>query len=97
MAAQVIQPNVKFELGHIVGTPGAIEAMELLNITPWHLLSRHQQGHWGDLDSEDWQHNNRALKTGERLFSAYIIQHTKFWVITEADRSATTILLPEEY
>ena len=97
MAAQVTQPNVKFALGQIVGTPGAIQAMDQLNMTLWQLLSRHQHGDWGDLDTEDWQANNRALQTGERLFSAYIVQHMKFWVITEADRSATTILLPEEY
>lgn len=97
MAAQAIQPHVNFGLGQVVATPGAIEAMEKLNITPWYLLSRHQHGDWGDLDTEDWRANNRALQTGERLFSAYIVQNTKFWVITEADRSATTILLPAEY
>jgi len=91
------QPNIKFELGHVVATPGAIEAMNTLNLPPWSLLSRHLHGDWGDLDTGDWQRNNQALQTGERLFSAYIIQDTKFWVITEADRSATTILLPEEY
>lgn len=97
MASQVIQPHVSFDLGQIVASPDAIKVMEQLKITPWQLLSRHRQGDWGDLDTEDWRANNRALQTGERIFSAYIVQDTKFWLITEANRSVTTILLPEEY
>jgi hypothetical protein len=54
-------------------------------------------GDWGDLDSNDLDANEDALHTEARIFSAYIIQGVKFWVITEADRSSTTILLPSEY
>ena len=54
-------------------------------------------GDWGDLDTDDLDANEDALHTDARIFSVYIIQDTKFWVITEADRSSTTILLPSEY
>jgi hypothetical protein len=61
-------------------------------------LRRHARGDWGDLDDEDLQANERALKDGTRLLSAYHSSAgTKFWIITEWDRSATTVLLPEEY
>ena len=86
----------KFSLGQVVATPNAIETIpneEILNA-----LMRHVQGDWGELDSEDRISNERALKHGGRLFSAYhSIQKIKFWIITEADRSSTTILLPEDY
>lgn len=62
------------------------------------LLLRHQTGDWGDMDASDKAANDRALKTGERIFSAYHLKDgTRVWVITEWDRSYTTILLPEEY
>jgi hypothetical protein len=54
-------------------------------------------GDWSEMDVEDQQSNREAISEGSRIFSAYIIQGTKFWVITEADRSSTTILLPSEY
>lgn len=97
-----IQPNPCFNLGQLVFTPGARDALAQLNISPFNLLSRHQRGDWGDLDKADCEANQEALQTGRRLFSAYIIQDVKFWVITEAQddqgyRMATTILLPEEY
>lgn len=61
-------------------------------------LRRHARGDWGDLDDEDRAANEAALKHGARLLSAYHTKAgTKFWIITEADRSATTVLLPEEY
>jgi hypothetical protein len=86
----------KFVFGRIVSTPNALDQIpndEMLNA-----LSRHLQGDWGSLDPEDLNANERALKHGGRLFSSYrSIQNVKFWIITEADRSATTILLPEDY
>ena len=89
-----VQP--KFAFGQIVSTPNALNKIpndEILNA-----LSRHLQCDWGTLDPEDWESNEQALKHGGRLFSAYYsIQKIKFWIITEADRSATTILLPEDY
>ena len=97
MSAQIARPNPCFSLGKVVATPGAIEALAQVNCLPITLLSRHQRGDWGDLDEEDKQANTDALATGRRIFSAYVIKNTKFWIITEADRSSTTILLPSEY
>jgi len=97
MSAQLARPNPRFNLGQVVATPGAIAALAEVNCLPITLLNRHQIGDWGDLCDEDKAANNEALGNWTRLFSAYIIQDVKFWVITEADRSVTTILLPEEY
>ena len=90
--------SAKFHLGQIVATPGALEALESASQTPVEFLSRHASGDWGELDSEDIQANDDALKTGARLLSAYhLADDTKIWIITEADRSSTCILLPSEY
>mgnify|MGYP003131445783 FL=1 len=86
-----------FELGQIVATPGALETMDRLGIHPQNLLFRHSLGDWGDLDEEDSQLNDEAIATGQRILSSYKIQGEKVWVITEWNRSATTILLPSEY
>ena len=86
-----------FALGRTVATPGALVVMQGLDISPVSLLGRHQRGDWGDLDDEDKQENEFSVKQGFRIFSAYVFDTVKLWVITEADRSATTILLPEEY
>jgi hypothetical protein len=90
------QTAPKFSLGQTVATPNALNQIpgnEILNA-----LSRHVQGDWGTLDAEDLQSNERALKTEGRLFSAYhSSQKIKFWIITECDRSVTTVLLPEDY
>ncbi|MGD1090245.1 MAG: hypothetical protein ABR955_16190 [Verrucomicrobiota bacterium] len=86
----------KFSLGQIVATPNVLNHIpndEILTA-----LSRHVRGDWGTLDAEDVQSNERALKGEGRLFSAYrSVQNVKFWIITECDRSVTTILLPEDY
>lgn len=88
----------KFNLGQVVATPGAIEAMEEAGNTPLDFLMRHVNGDWGDVDAEDSQANDVALKLGERLLSSYKTDKgVKLWVITEADRSSTCILLPSEY
>jgi hypothetical protein len=92
-----IQVKPLFALGRTLATPGALEAMQLIGISPLALLSRHQRGDWGDLGKEDKQTNEQALTFGDRIFSSYNLASAKFWVITEADRSATTILLPEDY
>ncbi|MDD5319519.1 MAG: hypothetical protein PHD43_02670 [Methylococcales bacterium] len=94
---QTNQVKPLFVLGKTVATRGALEAMQRLEVSPLALLSRHQRGDWGNLDKEDKQANDQALTLGDRIFSAYQLEAAKFWVITEADRSATTILLPEEY
>jgi len=97
----MIAPKKKtkpFPLGRIVATPGALEAIDDSGETPADFLRRHAQCDWGDVSEDDWRLNDEALEQGDRLLSAY---HTsngeKIWVISEADRSATTILLPEEY
>lgn len=86
----------KFPLGRTVITPGALDRLSPPSVLK--ALDRHAIGDWGELDAADVRANERALVEGTRLFSAYRDEKgTKFWIITEADRSATTILLPEEY
>ena len=88
----------KFPLGRIVGTPGALSALAQTAQTPNEFLDRHVQGDWGDLDEHDRNENEFSLREGFRILSAYHLKdETKIWIITEADRSSTTILLPEEY
>ena len=88
----------KFPLGRLVATPGALRAMSEAGNAPQEFLERHQQGDWGELDEHDRRENERSLKDACRLLSAYRLRDgTKIWIITEADRSATTVLLPEEY
>lgn len=95
-----IRPSVPlFPLGQCIGTRGAKEALDELDVNPYDLLSRHQTGDWGTLCDDDWEANITAVQRGLRVFSSYRVgpDQIKVWVITEADRSATTILLPEEY
>lgn len=85
-----------FELGRVVTTPGALETLDIESIQVG--LARHAQHDWGEVCQEDKHLNDQALEDGTRLLSAYTdATGTKFWIITEADRSVTTILLPEEY
>jgi hypothetical protein len=86
-----------FTLGRTVQTPYARDELHRLNYSPLDLLRKHMSGDWSEMADEDQQSNRDAITDGSRIFSAYIIQGTKFWVITEADRSSTTILLPSEY
>lgn len=87
-----------FTLGSIVATPGALEALEHAGKTPAALLARHQCGDWGDLSADDRRENEFSLGRHLRIFSTYLLDGgVKIWVITEADRSATTLLLPSEY
>ncbi len=92
----------KFELGRVVCTPGVHHLIESGKISKdWllHFVERHQHGDWGDhVCAEDEAVNEEALILGHRLFSSYIVVDTqRMWVITEADRSVTTLLLPREY
>ena len=90
--------KAKFPLGQVVATPGALDALGNTGQSPLEFLDRHAQGDWGDLSEADRQENEFSLLNGFRLLSAYRLNDgTKIWIITEADRSATTILLPEEY
>jgi hypothetical protein len=94
----------RFEPGQIVATPGALETC--CNVYLYRCLACHLTGDWGCVDKEDAAANDIALATGERILSAYPIDPAQpcegfgantLWIITEADRSATTFLLPEEY
>lgn len=87
-----------FQLGTIVATPGALEALADAGQHPAEFLSRHMSGDWGELCREDKRTNGEALRHGLRILSAYRTRKgVKLWVITEADRSSTCILLPDEY
>lgn len=90
------------DLGQVVATPGALEALRAADAgleLAQHLLARHASGDWGDLDQEDREANDRAAALGEeRILSAYDLDGGgRIWIITEWDRSVTTLLLPEEY
>jgi hypothetical protein len=87
-----------FELGQIVATPGALDALEKVGDTPFTFLHRHIQGDWGDLADEDKEANVFSITHGNRILSSYLLtDKSKLWIITEADRSSTTLLLPSEY
>jgi hypothetical protein len=91
-------PQPLFPLGQIVGTPGAMEAMQEAQQNPLELLYRHVTGDWGELDEEDKAENDLSVQRGFRILSAYhLATEVKIWLITEADRSVTTFLLPEDY
>ena len=90
--------NPLFKLGQIVATPAALEELDKAGQTPWEFLARHAQGDWGDLDAEDRRLNDEAVKAGDRILSAYPLKTgVKLWIITEADRNSTCILLPDDY
>ena len=87
---------VGFPLGQVVITPTALDRVPEPDVRS--ALRRHAGGDWGELDEHDQMQNESALECGGRLFSAYQASDgTRFWIITEADRSATTVLLPEDY
>ena len=87
-----------FDAGFIVRTPGALLALIDAQVSEYSLVERHQAGDFGELCDEDRSANLRAIEKGGRVFSSYVVApDTKVWVITEADRSVTTLLLPSEY
>jgi hypothetical protein len=97
-AAPAKKATALFSLGQTVATPGALEALDASDQAPLTFLRRHVLGDWGEVCKEDGRANDRALRSGGRLFSAYrTTLGARLWVITEADRSSTCILLPEEY
>lgn len=85
----------RFSLGRLLITPGAQAAFSREEV--FLAVARHRQGDWGTLCKEDCRRNNSALRNGGRLLSTYQYHEETLWIITEADRSATTILLPHEY
>jgi|SRR6516165_2835895 hypothetical protein len=96
----VVKQNLtqRFPLGQIVATPGALEALEASHQSPAEFLTRHARGDWGELSSDDIAENEFSLKNGFRLLSSYCTATgQKLWVITEAERDLTTVLLPDEY
>lgn len=85
-----------FPLGQVVATPGILDCLDQADIVS--ALARHAACDWGDVCDDDRRANDEALNEGSRLFSAYRSSNrVKFWIITEADRSSTCVLLPEEY
>ena len=84
-------------LGRVVATPGALQLLNESGEEPLRYLTRHALGDWGDLDVNDFRENERSLKHDWRILSSYPIGASRIWIITEANRSYTTILLPEEY
>ena len=89
--------SYKFSPGQVVFTPGAIDFLQENNVEFRKLLRRHISGDWGDLCEEDQKANDWSVNNEARILSSYKVGSGKVWIITEADRSATTFLLPSEY
>jgi hypothetical protein len=88
----------QFPLGQLVATPGVLQALQEASEHPASFLARHAAGDWGDLSDADKAENDASVAHGLRIFSAYHLSTgVKIWLITEADRSVTTVLLPSEY
>ena len=92
-------PVPRFPLGRVVATPGAIATMQEAGVAPADLLRRHVSGDWGDVPAEDAAENELSVREGFRILSSYPLPGTdaRIWLLTEADRTVTTFLLPEEY
>ncbi len=89
--------TILFPLGHVVATPGALALLDRLEMNAFALLQRHQVGDWGSVPPDDAIENENSIVNGWRILSSYPFGDERIWVITEADRSATTLLLPQEY
>lgn len=90
--------NPRFALGQVVATPGALELLERAGQTVWEFVARHVQGDFGEVEAEDRQANEDAIRHGERVLSSYTLRTgATIWVITEADRSSSVVLRPEDY
>jgi len=89
---------IRFQLGRVVATPGALSALEKAEQLPAEFLNRHVNGDWGEVPEADKQENQRSVEQGFRILSAYTTSAgDRVWILTEADRSATILMLPEEY
>ena len=96
MTIAKVRVEAKFDVGRILMTRGAADTLHQKDVLD--AFARHIDGDWGDVCEQDWNANQDALEFGMRILSSYVDRNnTKFWIITEADRSATTILLPDEY
>lgn len=89
--------TARLPLGRVLATPAALRLLQQAGDNPFGYLARHAAGDWGDLCAFDRRQNEVALRDGYRVFSSYETSAGRIWVITEAGRSVTTILLPEEY
>jgi|SRR3989338_909957 len=89
--------TICFPLGQLVATPGALDLLERTGENAFELLQRHQCGDWGEVSPDDAIENENSIMNGCRILSRYELGDERIWIITEADRSATTLLLPEEY
>lgn len=90
--------SAPFELGALVATPAALQACEAANVVPSTLLQRHASGDWGEVPAADAKENELSLRKGFRILLSYPLSTgAKIWIITEADRSSTCLLLPAEY
>lgn len=86
-----------FRLGQVVITPAALDYLGVKCQNWLELVHRHSTGDWGTLSDLDWEENEIGLQAGLRIFSSYLVDGQEVWVITEADRSVTTVLLPDDY
>lgn len=86
-----------FPLGRIVATSGALNLLVIAGQDPGDLLDRHRSGDWGDVPPEDAAENRRSVRHGWRILSSYPVGSNRIWIISEADRSSTCLLLPDEY
>lgn len=87
-----------FSLGRVVATPGALSLLAATATDPVKLLGRHAAGDWGEVPAEDAKENEISVREGFRILSSYAVgENEKVWIITEADRSSTCLLLPSEY
>ncbi|HIE5949132.1 hypothetical protein [Burkholderia cepacia] len=91
-------PSPRLPLGKLIATPTALHALQVADISVYHLVNRHARHDWGDLHQADRQRNDMAVINGARVLSSYTLpNHVQVWIITEADRAVTTVLLPDEY
>lgn len=97
VAEELHTASKTFPMGMVASTPGALDMLSEQNLNPKQFLARHATGDWGDVCESDKALNDEALKDGRRLVSNYTTANGDLLIITEADRSATTLLLPEDY
>jgi hypothetical protein len=90
-------PAALFPLGQVVATPGALELLDQAAVNAAELLQRHVSGDWGIVPEDDAELNQSSVSDGNRILSSYPVGDDRIWIITEADRSSTTLLLPSEY
>lgn len=89
--------TICFPLGHLVSTPAALELLDRMAVNATELIQRHQRGDWGNVSADDVAENENAIVNDLRILSSYQLGDACLWIITDADRTATTLLLPDEY